>query len=143
MNVFLGSDHAGFKLKESIKKFLEKKGHKFKDLGTNSEESCDYPDYAKKVAKSVQKNKNDFGILICGTGTGTAITANKFKGIRAVQATNTFLAKMSREHNNANVLSLGARINSEKEALEMVDVFLNTAFSSDERHKRRVEKIES
>ncbi len=142
MKVFLGSDHAGFKLKEEIKKFLEKKGIKYADMGTDSEEPCDYPDYAKKVAKEVAKNKNDLGVLVCGTGTGTAITANKVKGVRAAQATNTFLAKMAREHNNANILSLGARVNTPKEALEMVDVFLNTPFSNEERHKRRVKKME-
>lgn len=142
MTVFLGSDHAGFALKEKIKKFLEKKGVKFKDLGAENDQSSDYPDYSKKVAKMVAKSKKDFGILVCGTGTGTAITANRFSGVRAVQATSTYLAKMAREHNDANVLSLGSRVSSEKEALEMVETFLNTPFSGEERHVRRVKKIE-
>lgn len=142
MAVFLGSDHAGFLLKEQIKKELKKKGISYEDLGTDSDESTDYPDYALKVAKAVAKDKKSFGIIVCGTGTGTAIVANKVKGIRAAQATSVYLARKSREHNNANVLSLGARVNTSKEALEMVDVFLNTPFSSEERHRRRVQKID-
>lgn len=141
MKVFVGSDHAGFALKEEIKKHLQKKGFEVQDLGTNSEESTDYPDYAAKVAKSVAKGKSALGIVVCGTGTGTAIAANKVKGIRAAQATSVYLAKMSREHNDANVLSLGSRVSKTKDALEMVDVFLSTPFSGEERHRRRVEKI--
>ncbi len=141
MKVFLGADHAGYALKEKIKEFLSKKNIETADLGTNSEESCDYPDFAKKVAKAVQKNKGTFGVLVCGTGTGTAITANRFKGIRAVQATTDFLAKMAREHNNANIISLGARIVQEKDALKFVETFLNTPFSTEKRHKRRVKKM--
>ena len=141
MKVFLGADHAGYALKEKIKEFLSKKNIETADLVTNSEESCDYPDFAKKVAKAVQKNKGTFGVLVCGTGTGTAITANRFKGIRAVQATTDFLAKMAREHNNANIISLGARIVQEKDALKFVETFLNTPFSTEKRHKRRVKKM--
>mgnify|MGYP001601236325 CR=1 FL=1 len=143
MKVFLGADHAGYQLKEKIKKELAKKNIKFKDLGTNSTESCDYPDYAKAVAKRVQKEKGSIGVLICGTGTGTAITANRFKGVRAVQATTEYLTKMAREHNNANVISLGAQVVSEKDALHFVDVFLNTSFSKEERHTKRVKKIDT
>lgn len=141
MEVFLGADHAGYRLKEKIKETLSKKGIESKDLGTDSEESCDYPDYAKKVAKAVQKNKGSFGVLVCGTGTGTAITANRFKGVRAVQATTEYLAKMAREHNNANVISLGARVTPEKDALKFVETFLKTPFSNEERHARRVKKM--
>lgn len=141
MKVFVGSDHAGFELKKEIKKHLEKKGFETSDLGTDSIESTDYPDYAAKVAKSVAKDKNSLGIVICGTGTGTAIAANKIRGIRAAQATSLYLAKMAREHNDANVLSLGSRVTKTKEALEIVDAFLSTPFSGEERHKRRVEKI--
>lgn len=141
MRVFIGSDHAGFALKEEIKKHLKKKGFDTEDLGTNSEESTDYPDYAGKVAKKVAKEKDSLGIVVCGTGTGTAIAANKVKGIRAAQATSVYLAKMAREHNDANVLSLGSRVSNTKDALEIVDVFLSTQFSKEERHKRRVDKI--
>ena len=143
MKVFLGADHAGYKLKEKIKKFLAKKSTQFEDFGTNSEESCDYPDFAKKVAKAVQKNKGSFGVLVCGTGTGTAITANRFKGVRAVQATTNYLAQMAREHNNANVISLGARVTPEKDALKFVETILKTPFSNEERHVKRVKKIDS
>jgi ribose 5-phosphate isomerase B len=141
MKVYLGSDHAGFGAKEELKKFLSGKGIGFEDLGTNSTESCDYPDYALKVARKVAKNKGSLGLLVCGTGTGTSITANKVKGIRSAQATNEYMAKMAREHNDANVLSMGARINSKKEILKMADVFLSTPFSNDERHLRRVKKM--
>ncbi|MBI4044606.1 MAG: ribose 5-phosphate isomerase B, partial [Candidatus Diapherotrites archaeon] len=139
MKVFLGSDHAGFKLKEEIKKHLQKKGFDAQDLGAHSEESTDYPDYAAKVAKNVAKDRDALGIVVCGTGTGTAIAANKVKGVRAAQATSTYLAKMAREHNDANVLSLGSRVTKTKDALGMVDVFLSTPFSGEERHRRRVE----
>ncbi|MBI2598342.1 MAG: ribose 5-phosphate isomerase B [Candidatus Diapherotrites archaeon] len=141
MKVFLGADHAGYKLKEKIKQFLEQKKIGFKDFGTNSTESCDYPDFAKKVATAVQKNKGSYGVLVCGTGTGTAIAANRFSGVRTVQATSEYLSKMAREHNNANVISLGARVTPEKDALKFVETFLSTAFSKEERHVRRVKKI--
>jgi len=141
MRVFLGSDHAGFKLKEKVKKFLSKKNISFKDVGTHSAKSCDYPDYAKTLARMVQKNKGSFGVLVCGTGTGTAITANRFNGVRAVQATSNYLTKMAREHNNANVISLGAKIIKEKQAIQFVNTFLKTPFSKESRHARRVKKM--
>lgn len=141
MKVFLGSDHAGFGLKEEIKKHLHKKGFEVQDLGTDSEESTDYPDYAAKVAKNVASGKGALGIVVCGTGTGTAIAANKVYGIRAAQATSVYLAQMAREHNDANVLSLGSRVTKTKEALKMVDAFLSTPFSNEERHRRRIQKI--
>lgn len=141
MKVFLGADHAGFGLKEKIKANLLKRKIELKDIGTNSKESCDYPDFAKKVAKAVQKNKGSFGVLVCGTGTGTSITANRFRGVRSVQATTNYLAKMAREHNNANVISLGARVTKEKDAIKFVETFLSTPFSEEQRHARRVKKM--
>jgi len=141
MKVYLGSDHAGFEAKEELKKMLAKKKVEFEDLGTYGRESCDYPDYALKVAGKVAKNKGSLGLLVCGTGTGTSITANKVKGIRSAQATNEYMARMAREHNDANVLSMGARINSKKEILKMAGIFLTTQFSNEARHMRRVKKM--
>lgn len=139
--IFIGSDHAGFQLKENVKVFLEKKKFKINDLGTFSEESCDYPDFAKKVAEKVAKEKNSFGILICGTGIGMSIAANKIKGIRAALVQDEFTAKKAREHNNANVLCLGARVIDSEKAKKILNIFLNTDFEGG-RHSKRVEKIE-
>ncbi|AJF60756.1 MAG: ribose 5-phosphate isomerase B [archaeon GW2011_AR10] len=143
MRVIVGADHAGFRLKEKIKEHLKRKGFEVVDEGTDSEKSCDYPDFAVKVAEKVAKSPKSIGIVVCGTGIGTAMAANKVKGIRAALATNEYMARMAREHNNANVLSLGARVSKEKEALEMVDSFLGTDFSLEERHRRRVKKIDA
>ena len=143
MRVIVGADHAGFRLKEKIKEHLKRKGFEVADEGTDSEKSCDYPDFAVKVAEKVAKSPKSIGIVVCGTGIGTAMAANKVKGIRAALATNEYMARMAREHNNANVLSLGARVSKEKEALEMVDSFLGTDFSLKERHRRRVKKIDA
>lgn len=139
--IYIGSDHGGFDLKETIKKHLEKNNIQYKDLGPNNlDNNDDYPDYALKVAKEVAKT-NGKGILICGTGIGMCITANKVKGIRAALCYDKETAKLSREHNDANVLCLGGRTTEIKKALKIVDVWLNTDFSSEERHKRRVEKM--
>ncbi len=138
--VYLGADHGGFGLKEKIKAHLKGKAEVV-DFGTDSEESCDYPDFGRKVAESVVKGKGSLGILVCGTGIGVSMAANKVRGARAALCHNEFTAKMAREHNDANVLCLGGRVLDEKEALKIVDVFLETDFSSDERHARRVEKI--
>ncbi|MBS3058901.1 MAG: ribose 5-phosphate isomerase B [Candidatus Diapherotrites archaeon] len=143
MRIIVGADHAGFRLKEKIKEHLKRKGFEVVDEGTDSEKSCDYPDFAVKVAEKVAKSPKSIGIVVCGTGIGTAMAANKVKGIRAALATNEYMARMAREHNNANVLSLGARVSKEKEALEMVDSFLGTDFSLEERHRRRVKKIDA
>src|SRR3989344_1572570 len=134
MKVFLGADHAGFRAKEELKKFLLGRKAEFEDLGTYSNESCDYPDYALKVARKVAKTKGSLGLLVCGTGTGTSMTANKVKGIRSAQATGAYMARMAREHNNANILSMGSRLNSNREIVRMAGVFISTPFSNEKRH---------
>jgi len=138
--IAIASDHAGFSLKESIKKYLDKLGFEVEDFGTYSEESVDYPDFAVKVAEALKNKKFERGILICGTGIGMSISANKVPGIRAALCYNTKTAKLSREHNDANILTLGGRMIGEKEAKRIVDVWLKTK-SLGERYLRRVEKI--
>jgi len=140
MKVAIASDHAGFKLKEKIKKYLEELGYKYKDFGTDSDESVDYPDYALKVAESAAKKESDRGILICGSGIGMCMVANKIYGVRAALCHNVETARLSREHNDANILTFGARIVDEQIAKEMVKVWLKTEFLG-ERHLRRVNKI--
>ncbi len=140
--LYIGSDHGGFDLKEEIKKYLDKKKIKYWDLGPQQiNKEDDYPDYALKIAKEVSKGKGNKGILICGTGIGMCITANKVKGIRAVLCYDENTAKLSREHNDSNILCLGGRTTETKKALKIVDVWLNTPFSNIDRHKRRVEKM--
>ena len=138
--ICIGSDHAGFQLKEFVKDFLIKEKISITDLGPFTSNSVDYPDYAKKVSKRVQSKKSDVGILICGSGTGMAITANKTKGIRAAVCYNSRLTRLSREHNNANIISLGSRFVKKKDALKMVSIFLNTKLEGG-RHQRSVKKI--
>ena len=138
----IGCDHGGYALKQAVIKHLEEKGHAVKDYGCYSEESCDYPVYAKAVAEGILKDEVKQGILICGTGIGISITANKIKGIRAALCADTFSARATREHNNANILALGARVTGEGLALDIVDTFLETKFSNDERHIRRINMIE-
>jgi len=142
MKIAIASDHAGFELKEKIKKFLDDLGYKYKDFGTDSNESVDYPDYALKVAESVANKDYDRGILICGSGIGMCMTANKVPGIRAALCHNVETAKLSREHNGANVLTFGARMIDEKTAKDMVKVWLKTDFLGD-RHLRRVNKMKN
>jgi len=139
--IYIGSDHAGFELKEKIKKYLKERRLRFEDLGTYSSESVDYPDYAFSVAKKVAREKNSKGILICGTGTGMVIAANKVKGVRAVAAYDKYSAEMSRLHNDANVLALRGRFFLFKKIKEIVSVWLTTRFSKKARHKRRINKI--
>ena len=122
--ICIGSDHAGFQLKEFVKDFLIKEKISITDLGPFTSNSVDYPDYAKKVSKRVQSKKSDVGILICGSGTGMAITANKTKGIRAAVCYNSKLTRLSREHNNANIISLGSRFIKKKDALKMVSILI-------------------
>ncbi len=141
MKIAIGSDHGGFKLKEEVKKHLKKRSIVFRDLGTFSEESVDYPDIAKKVAKAVASKKYRFGILVCGTGLGMAMAANKAAGIRAAVCHNVYTAKMSRAHNDANILSLGGRVLKRAAAMKIVDAFLKTPFEGG-RHLRRIKKIE-
>ena len=138
--ISLSSDHAGFKLKEIIKKSLIKKKIKVIDLGPKSDKSVDYPDYAKKVAKNIINKKSDLGILICGSGTGMAMSANKFKKIRAAVCYNKASTRLSRQHNNANIMALGARLTKKTDAIKLVNVFLNTKFEGG-RHLRRVKKV--
>ena len=138
--IFISSDHAGFKLKELIKKYLKKKKLNFQDLGPNYENNVDYPDYAHKVAKKVKVNRNNIGILVCGSGTGMNIVANKHKNIRAAQCFNLKSTKLSRLHNDANIITLGSRLITKKNALKFISVFLNTKFEGG-RHLKRVRKI--
>ena len=138
--IFISSDHAGFRLKESIKMYLSKKKLSFQDLGPLNDNKVDYPDYAHKVAKKVKMSKNNVGILVCGSGTGMNIAANKHKNIRAAQCFNLKSTKLSRLHNDANIITLGSRVLSKKNALNYVGVFLNTKFEGG-RHSKRIRKI--
>lgn len=140
--IALGSDHGGFELKVEIKKYLEAKGYEVLDFGTNDGSSVDYPDYAKPVGKAVVSKEADCGILICGTGIGISIAANKIEGIRAALCHNVWTTRLTREHNDANVLCMGGRVIGPGIALEMVDVFLDTEFEGG-RHATRVGKIEA
>ena len=139
--IIIASDHGGFELKEKIIAYLNENNYEVEDLGTNSKESCDYPIYAKKLCKELLENNLKKGILVCGTGLGMQITANKFKGIRAVCVSDTYSAKMSREHNDSNVLCLGARVLGEGLAKDIIDIWLKTDFLG-ERHQRRVDMID-
>ncbi len=141
MLIHIGSDHAGFPLKKEVADFLQKNGHTVTDAGTFSLDSCDYPDYAHAVANAVEQQKAERGILICGSGQGVMITANKHKNVRAALAWTTEIAHLAREHNDANVLCLPARFITEQEALEMVTEFLETPFAGG-RHQLRVAKID-
>ena len=140
MKIAVGSDHAGFPLKERIKEFILEEGHEVIDFGTTSEESTHYPLFARDVSLAVQSGEADRGILVCGTGIGMSITANKFRGIRAALCFNEYMARMSRLHNDANVLCLGDRVIGEDLALAIVEVWLKTPFEGG-RHAKRVELI--
>ena len=138
--VILASDHAGFKLKESIKEFLLNKRKKVLDLGTKNSKSVDYPDFAHKLSKKMKKSNNQFGILVCGSGIGMDITANKHKNIIAALCYNIKSTKLSRQHNNANVMAIGARLTKKNVVLKCVSTFMKTDFEGG-RHQRRVKKI--
>ena len=138
--IFISSDHAGFRLKESIKDYLTTKKMDFEDLGPKNDNRVDYPDYAHKVARRVKINKSYVGILVCGSGTGMNIAANKHKNVRAAQCFNLKSTKLSRLHNDANIITLGSRLISKKNALKFISVFLNTKFDGG-RHLKRVKKI--
>jgi len=140
MKIALGADHAGFELKDKIKQHLSEQGIEVQDEGTNTADSVDYPDFARKVAETVADQRATLGVLVCGTGIGMAISANKVPGIRAANCDTVFEAQMSREHNDANVLALGARILKPEAAMEIVDSWIKTNFAGG-RHQRRVEKI--
>ena len=140
MKIALGSDHGGLTLKKEIIKHLESKNIEVMDFGTHTESSCDYPDYALKVAEEVAMQNFELGILICGTGIGISIAANKVPGIRAALCHDTFSAHSTREHNNANILTLGERVVGRGLALDIVDTFINAKFEGD-RHQKRLDKI--
>lgn len=136
----IGADHAGFQLKEAIKKHFTERGYEFKDYGTHSEESIDYPDFGHPVANYVQENKDTLGIVICGSGNGINMTVNKHQGVRSALAWTPEVAELGRLHNDANVLALPARFVSEEEGIKMVEKFITTEFEGG-RHQRRVDKI--
>ena len=140
MKIAIGADHAGFALKEGLRDALHAKGLEIVDFGTHSNQSTDYPDYASAVAGAVSKDEADRGILVCSTGVGMSMAANKVDGVRAALAFNADEVALTRRHNDANVLTLGARYNSLEQASDLVDVFLNTPFEGG-RHQRRVDKI--
>lgn len=139
--ILIASDHGGYTLKEEIKEFLISKGYELKDIGTDCEQSVDYPDFAHALCKMILSAKASRGILICGTGLGMSMSANRHQGIRAALCTNEYMAKMSRRHNDANVLCLGARVIAPELAKEIVLAFLNTSFEGG-RHRKRIEKID-
>ncbi len=142
MRIAIGSDHGGFGLKEELRKYLTEQGHEVEDMGCYSTQSCDYPVFGRKVAEVVAANTADKGIVICTTGIGMSITANKVAGVRCALCADSYSAKMTRLHNDANVLALGAGIVGLNLAKEIADTFLGTDFSGEERHSRRIAQIE-
>lgn len=142
MKIIIASDHGGINLKNKIIEVFTEKGYEFEDVGTHTTESCDYPVYARKVVEQVL-NTGSRGILVCGTGIGMSIAANRYEGIRASHCTDTFSARMTREHNDSNILCLGERITGQGLALDIVKTWLETPFSNEERHKKRIELIDN
>ena len=142
MRIAIASDHGGFDAKEQLRTWLEQAGHECVDFGCNSTDSVDYPDYAVPVAESVATGRCERGVLVCGTGIGMSIAANKVKGIRAAVVTEEFSVQATREHNDANILCLGARVVDEQKAVKLLDIFMDTPFSGEEKHKRRIGKLE-
>ena len=138
--IIIASDHAGYSLKEYVKNFLNKKKIQIKDVGANSKESVDYPDYAHKLSRVIKKNRNTIGVLICGSGQGMIMTANKHKNVRAALCYDAKSTKLSRLHNDANVITLGSRLVSKKNAIKYLNIFLKTRFEGG-RHKKRIRKI--
>lgn len=138
--IVIGSDHGGLALKKAIKEALEKRNYTVSDLGTMNDESVDYPDFAENVAESVSVGRADLGLLICGTGIGMSIVANKFPGVRAALVTDEYMARMAKEHNDANILVLGGRVLSEEAAINMVFIWLDSDYEGG-RHQRRLDKI--
>jgi ribose 5-phosphate isomerase B len=143
MRIAVGADHGGYNLKEAVKKRLEEQGHQVDDMGVFSDQASDYPEQASEVAKAVAGGNVDRGVLICGSGLGMCMTANRFHGVRGALAPTTEHARLGRAHNNANILCLGERLTPEDQALEILDVFMNTEFESGGRHSRRVGKIDT
>ena len=142
MKIAIGSDHGGFELKETVKKHLQDRGFEVQDCGTYSLDSCDYPQFGKAVAKKVASGECEKGIVVCTTGIGISIAANKVKGVRCALCSEPLSAKMTRLHNDANVLAMGGKMIGENLALEITDVFLDTPFSAEEKHIRRVNQLE-
>lgn len=140
--IALGCDHGGYALMQEIKEYLDEKGYAYEDMGTYSREAVDYPDYAKKVARAIEEGRCDKGILICGTGIGISIAANRYPHIRAALCTDCFMAELTRLHNDANVLALGGRVLGAGLAIKITDTFLHTEFSKEERHKKRIAGID-
>jgi len=143
VRVAIGADHAGFKLKEDLAKLLATQGYAILDMGTHSEAPVDYPDYAAAVGRAVRDGRADRGVLVCGSGAGAAIVANKIKGVRAALAHDTYTAHQAVEHDDVNVLCLGSRVIGEALAVELVNTFVNARFGNEERHRRRVEKVKA
>lgn len=143
MKIAIGSDHRGFPLKEQIKKYFDELKLEYKDVGTNSSESVDYPDFAKHVGEAINSGDCRFGVLICGSGIGVSIAANKIKGLRAVNANNNNVAEMARKHNDANVICFGSDFIDYDKAIRFFDIFINTEFEGGERHERRIWKLEN
>jgi len=143
MKIALGADHGGFSHKEAIKKHLIQKGFEVKDFGTHDDSSTDYNEYALMVSEAVRDNKFDKGILVCGTGIGMSVMANKVHGIRAALVHDLFTAEATRLHNNTNILAMGGRVIDVDQAIKIVDIWVNTEFSNEERHIRRINKIDS
>jgi ribose 5-phosphate isomerase B len=143
MKIVIGSDHRGYPLKEDLINFFRETSVDYKDVGTNSTDSADYPDYAKLVGNSIVNEGYDFGVLICGSGIGVSIAANKVKGLRAVNANNNNMAEMARKHNNANVICFGSDFIDIDKAKRFFEIFINTEFESGERHLRRIQKLEN
>lgn len=141
MKIAIGSDHAGYPLKEHVKRYLEEKGHEVEDLGTHGTESVDYPDYGRAVGEHVAAKKAEYGVVVCGSGIGISIAANKVPGIRCALVSEPLSAELSRRHNDANVISMGARLIGNDMAERLVDVFLSTEFEGG-RHFGRVEKLD-
>ena len=143
MRIAVGSDHGGYNLKEAVKKRLQEQGHQVEDMGVFSDQASDYPEQAVAVAKAVAQGRAERGVLVCGSGVGMSITANRFHGVRAALAPTEEHARLGRQHNNANVLCLGERLTPQDQALAILDVFMNTEFEDGGRHQRRVAKIDS
>ncbi len=141
MRVYIGSDHGGYKLKEALKEMLEVQGTEFTDLGCFNEESCDYPDIAREVCEKVAADPASRGVLVCGTGLGMSMAANKYPGIRAAMCTTEYMAQMAREHNDAQVICMGGRVIDVEIGKKMLAMFLKTDFSGEERHKRRIDGV--
>ena len=139
--IALGNDHAGLELKNAVKAHLDERGIEYKDFGTYTPDSCDYAVFAEKAARAVASGECELGLLFCGTGVGISMAANKVRGIRAACCSDKFSAEMTRLHNDANMLCLGGRVVTPEKAIELCDIFLDTAFSGEERHARRIAQI--